>query len=547
MLIKLAVSLLGTIAAYAVYHIGTVIYRESTSPTRALPGPNSSHFFYGNQKDIWKGENSLTHEGWIQKYGRTFRYFSYLNASRLFTTDTKALNHFLTNSYIYQRPQSSRYNLGRIVGPGVLVTEGDQHKMQRRIMNPAFGAAQVRELTGIFLQKSLELRDVWQTQASLNADGTARVNALSWLSKATLDIIGLAGFNYDFNALSSEDDANTEFGTAFATVYRVGLTQTPLRIIKTFVPALRFIPSKTDALIEECQATMMQIGRKLLQQSKDEMAGDGTFEKGSGRTIARDLLSLLVRANTAKDIPAHQRLSDEDVLAQVPTFLVAGHETTSTGTTWALFALTQNITAQNRLREELLRVDTDTPTMEELNELPYLDAVVRETLRVHAPVVGVHRVATQDDIVPLATPYTDRKGVVHDTLRIQKGQIVYIPILVMNRDKEIWGPDATEFKPERWLEDRAMNNSIPGIWGHMLSFLGGPRACIGYRFALVEMKALLFTLIRAFEFSLGVPASDIGSRTAIVQRPILRSEPKGGNQLPIVVRAYGRDSEDAEE
>ncbi|KAJ7611688.1 cytochrome P450 [Roridomyces roridus] len=529
MLSQLAVPV-SALAAYAIYRLLLFVYDEVTSPTRSLPGPKSTHLIYGNLQEIQKAENGAAHQAWAQQYGRTFRYFD----CTTLTSDTKALNHFLTNSYIYQRPEPGRYSLGRIVGPGVLVTEEDQHKSQRRIMNPAFGAAQVRELTGIFVDKSLELRDAWSLQAA-NSGGIVRLDALSWLSRATLDIIGLAGFNYHFNALSQEDESSTELGAAFSTIFRVGLATSPLRILKMFFPVFRFIPSKIDTLIDSSQAKMMQIGRKLLQESKNEMADNGTFEKGR----ARDLLSLLVRANTSKDIPESQRLSDEDVLAQVPTFLVAGHETTSTGTTWALFALTQNVAAQSRLREELLAVETDNPTMDELNALPYLDCVVRETLRLHAPVVATSRVAMQDDVVPLNTPYTDARGTVQTTIRVRKGQIIYIPILVVNRDKEIWGADAEEFRPERWEDPEITNNnSIPGVWGHILSFLGGPRACIGYRFSLVEMKALLFTLIRAFEFELAVPAEDIGKKSVIVQRPIVRSEPKGGNQLPVIVRPY---------
>lgn len=72
---------------------------------------------------------------------------------------------------------------------------------------------------------------------------------------------------------------------------------------------------------------------------------------------------------------------------------------------------------QTKLRDELLSVDTDTPSMDELMTLPYLDAVVRETLRVHAPVPGSTRVATKDDIVPVEKPYTDKNGVIHHSIR----------------------------------------------------------------------------------------------------------------------------------
>jgi len=91
--------------------------------------------------------------------------------------------------------------------------------------------------------------------------------------------------------------------------------------------------------------------------------------------------------------------------------------TQSTGTTWALFALTQSPEVQRKLREELLTVDTDNPTMDQLNSLHYLDMVVRETLRVHAPVPSTMRVAMKDDVLPLSKPFTDGKGNVNEGIR----------------------------------------------------------------------------------------------------------------------------------
>ncbi|KAF7353805.1 hypothetical protein MVEN_01066000 [Mycena venus] len=511
MFLKLLLSVAGSLGAYVLYQIFRLICKEFNSPLKNMPGPKSSHIFYGNLREIWKAENSVLHEQWVREYGSTLKYKGFF---------------------------------GGFLSPRKTSTDN-----KRKIMNPAFGAPQVRELTPIFVQKSVELRDIWASQVAKS--GTARVDALTWLSKATLDIIGLAGFNYSFNSLASEEQ--TELGAAFATTFQAGQTMNALRMSTDLGPQLPYhrvylpVPTvsrvlirkfhqrtKLDRVMENSQAVMRRIGLQLLQESKDEMAQNGTFEKGR----SRDLLSLLVRANTSKDLPASQRLSDEDVLAQVPTFLVAGHETTSTGTTWALFALTQNMAAQTRLRNELLTVSTDEPTMDELNALPYLDCVVRETLRIHAPVPATMRVAVQDDIVPLAQPFTDIHGTVHETLKVTKGQTIMIPILALNRNPAIWGPDSMEFVPERWESE--ISNALPGVWGHMLSFLGGPRACIGYRFSLIEMKALLFTLVRAFTFELAVPAADIGKKTSVVQRPIIRSQPEAGNQMPLIIKPYIR-------
>jgi len=352
----------------------------------------------------------------------------------------------------------------------------------------------------------------------------------------TLDVIGQAGFNYRFNALNPSEKPN-ELNDAFATMFRAGEQLSLLPIIQNFVPILQVIPTKRAKNIAIAQTTMARIGRQLLSDSKASITA--SEKAGEKNTVhGRDLLSLLVRANTATDLSDSQRMSDEDVLAQVPTFLVAGHETTSTATTWALFALTQAPETQTKLREELLRIPTDSPSMEELSSLPYLDAVVRETLRIHSPVPSSVRVAMEDDIIPLNTPFVDKNGQTQHGIKVTKGDTIFIPILAINRSKAIWGEDATAFRPERWESVPEGANSIPGVWGNQLSFLGGPRACIGYRFSLIEMKALLFTLIRAFEFELAVPVKDILTKQSIVQRPFVSSEMECGNQMPLLIKPF---------
>ena len=88
-------------------------------------------------------------------------------------------------------------------------------------------------------------------------------------------------------------------------------------------------------------------------------------------------------------------------LPEIGTFLVAGHETTSTAMSWTLFGLCNNLEAQSKLREELLALITDDPTMDELKALPYLDMVVRESLRLYPPVFVSRRVATRDTTLPM--------------------------------------------------------------------------------------------------------------------------------------------------
>ncbi|KAJ7154854.1 cytochrome P450 [Mycena crocata] len=535
MLLRLLATLFASSTAYAVYKIFRAVYAEYVSPLRLLPGPKSSHWFYGNFKELVDDQAFLLDKRWIAQHGRTMKIHQLFGQAQLQIADTKALHHILSNTHVYHKPEGSRASLARVVGPGILVVEGDVHKQQRRIMNPAFGTPQVRELTGIFVDTSIQLRDIWASQVATNG-GFARVEALSWLSKATLDIIGLAGFNYRINALGTgSQDTQNELAQAFDAVFAGETGFTVYNLLQFLFPILNNIPTKQNKIIDASQATMVRIGKKLLEESKKDIVENGAFAMGRGR----DLLTLLVRANTSKELPENQRLSDEQVLAQVPTFLVAGHETTSTAVTWALFALTQNLAAQTRLREEVVALSTDNPTMDELNALPYLECVVREVLRLYAPVTATDRMAVRDDIIPLGTSVTDVNGTVHESIRVRKGDEIRIPIYAMNCDAKIWGPNVMEFLPERWEAETPISNTIPGVWGHMLTFLGGPRGCIGFRFSLVA--ALLFTLIRAFEFELEVPAADIGKKgTSIVVRPILLSDTAAGNQLPLLIRPVVR-------
>ncbi|RDX45658.1 cytochrome P450 [Lentinus brumalis] len=507
------------------------------SPLRRLRGPPNGELLFGNIKQLGSESAELNQE-WIAQYGRSFRFYGPFRAPRLFTTDLRAINHVLTHSMDYYKPPESRKGLARLLGEGVLVTEGAQHKQQRHIMNPAFGPAQIRELTEIFLEKANGLCDYWNAQIAAQG-GAARTNVIEGLSKMTLDVIGLAGFSYEFDALNPEKPTN-ELNRAFSVIFKQPPKMNLFAIIGGFVPILQRLDPRIRQG-DEAKAVMQRIGMEILQEKKASILSEksaGGVEKKDVQ--GRDLLTLLLKANMATDVPDSQRLTDEEVIAQVPTFLVAGHETTSTATTWCLHALTQDPAIQTKLRAELLSVPTDMPSMDDLNALSYLDHVVRETLRLYSPVTITSRVAQTDDVLPLAEPITDRAGNTLHELALPKGSRVQIPILALHRLKALWGEDAAEFRPERWDNPPEATANMPGVWGHLLTFLGGPHACIGYRFSLVEMKALVFTLVRNFEFELAVPREDVKPQGLFLQRPCLASEREKGAQLPLLLRPYRR-------
>jgi cytochrome P450 len=165
----------------------------------------------------------------------------------------------------------------------------------------------------------------------------------------------------------------------------------------------------------------------------------------------------LVQSNLLTD--PSKRISDADLLDQLSTFLFAGSDTTALTMAWCAHLLSLNPDVQTRLRDEIISLSacsSNTQTgyspqshAEAIDALPYLDAVVRETLRLCPPVHGTMRVATRDDNIPISSPILLRDGkVVRDgeTLRIRKGSYVHVPIEALNFSEDIWGPDARSFK-----------------------------------------------------------------------------------------------------
>ncbi|KAF7792238.1 hypothetical protein EIP86_003274 [Pleurotus ostreatoroseus] len=359
----LALVLVGVL--YALWTLAVILVRIYTSPLRRLPGPPRDSLFFGNFKAILKADNSVLQEKWVAEYGDVIAYPGVFGVWRLVTLDTKALNHILTHSSIYQKPEQSRYHLARTVGPGVLVAEAEQHRLQ--------------------------LRDIWASQATI-ADEVARIDVLTWLSKTTLDIIGLAGFNYAFNALNPDGEVN-ELNAAFNTIFSSAQEQHFWNMLQGFLHPLRVIRTQHAQRAAHSQEVMRRIGLQLIADKKAAIQAEKHSDKERLERkdmTDRDLLTLLIKANMATDIPENQKLSDEEVLAPPDV--------------------------QRKLRQELLSISTDMPTMDELMALPYLDMVVKETLRVHTPVPMTGRIATQDDRIPLNTPFTDRYGKVHDSI-----------------------------------------------------------------------------------------------------------------------------------
>lgn len=236
--------------------------------------------------------------------------------------------------------------------------------------------------------------------------------------------------------------------------------------------------------------------------------------------------------------------------------------------------MAKNPALQTKLREEQVAHfgSNGDPTYDQLNNsLPYLDAVVHETLRLHAPLWHTIRIvgpifnltlpkvliwrlqSTGDDIIPLSEPVKAANGEMVDRVAIATGQEVLVPIRMINRSCEFWGPDAKAYKPERWLDENGLPSKAKSLGGHrhLLTFSDGARTCLGKGFALAEFKvraagfksilclisaqAILSVLIRHYAFELrDGPDTKFELGRGLLPRPKVAGE--DGCSLPLRVR-----------
>ncbi|KAJ7695716.1 cytochrome P450 [Mycena rosella] len=562
-----------------------LLVRQFLSPLTRLRGPPCPSFFMGNLMEMHDQENNNLVAEWEAAYGSTFVYRGFIGGCRLMTTDPVAVAHILGNAYDYPKPDFVRDSLATMAAghDGLLTVEGDAHKRQRKILTPAFSASHIRSLTPIFWDKATKLRDIWlHTALGSQADeketndtksnssvppGYARVDVLMWLGRATLDAIGLAGFGYHFNSLT---DDNNELAHAFGVIFSTARKFRVMTILQVWFPFLRRF-RRNNAVMTQAHATMRRIGlelidersRAVIEEHRQVVSGKSGEIDGDKTILGRDILSVLIRSNSASS--ADQNMSVNEVLCQISTFIAAGHETTSSALTWCLYALVQHPLVQRTLRTALRDVELDMQSQhagleesdpelyqqlltDRLSKCEYLDWVIRETLRLHAPITSTMRVCMRDeDEIPVTADVErgdpgclDKNGKRLYGIRVKKWDIITIPIQAINKSRALWGEDTRAFKPERWANPPSTAKAIPGLYSNTLTFLNGNpldgnRACIGYKFALIEMKIFLYTLLKDIEFRQD-PSMVIEKKVNVVTRPFVKSEPDLGNQMPLYIR-----------
>ncbi|KAK5116146.1 hypothetical protein LTR62_008472 [Meristemomyces frigidus] len=269
-----ATSILLTLASNLVLYVlwTTWIYPLYFSPFRHLPEPKGGQSLNGHATLIPDERSGSPMDDWVNTVPNDglIRYRMKRNQERILLTSVKGLAEVLVQrNYDFVKPRRLRFGLGRILGVGLIIAEGDEHKQQRKQLMPAFAHRHVKDLYSIFWSKSVELAQALSTQISEPSAGIPGpsnvVNIADWLPRATLDIIGVAGLGQDFHAIQDPDN---EVCNAYARVFDQTPPKGALAKLRLVARELLSGLSKRNDSIAVASQALKAVSRKLIAQKQ---------------------------------------------------------------------------------------------------------------------------------------------------------------------------------------------------------------------------------------------------------------------------------------
>jgi len=376
----------------------------------------------------------------------------------------------VTHAADWGKTHTAFQQLSRVLGEGLLTTDGAVWQRQRRLVQPAFARSRMEGYAAVMVDEARRTADTW-------TDGDTRDVSADMMA-LTLRIVSRTLFGHD----------------AAGDIAPVAHSMRALQDLAARPELLPpWMPSPWRHRLERATATLDRMMHGLIDARRN--AGPGH--------AADDLLQRLLDARD--DEGDGKGLSQKEIRDQLVTLFLAGHETTSHALGWTWYLLSQHPEAAATLHAELDRVLGDRlPTLADLDALPYTEQVLKESMRLYPPVYLLARKAIAD---------TTLGG--H---AVKAGSELVLWTYFTHRDPR-WYPDHAAFRPERFAPEAEA--ALPRLaW---VPFGAGPRACIGRAFAMMEAKLLLATLARSFRVELvpGHPVEPL-PRVTLVPRHGLR-------------------------
>ncbi|XP_048431245.1 cytochrome P450 704C1 isoform X1 [Pyrus x bretschneideri] len=430
----------------------------------------------------------------VAKEQPTFRLLA-PDQSEVYTTDMRNIEHVLkTNFAKYSKGKYNQDIVSDVFGQGIFVVDGEKWKQQRKLASFEFSTRVLRDFScSVFRRNSAKLVRVVSEILGSNQS----FDMQDILMRCTLDSIIKVGFGIDLNCL----EGSSKEGTAFMKAFDDSTALSYWRYVDPFWKLKRVLNIGSEAALKKNVRIMDDFVHQLIKSKRTLV---------TGKTDANDREDILSRflLESEKD---PEKMNDTYLRDIILNFMIAGKDTSANTLSWFLYMLTKNPLIQEKVAQEVrdvvgFTIQVDEANIDELVEnitdanldkMHYLHATITETLRLYPAVPVDGRCAEVDDILP-------------DGFRLRKGDGVYYMAYAMGRMPYIWGEDAEDFRPERWLKNGIFQPESPFKF---VAFHAGPRICLGKDFAYRQMKIVSTALLFFFRFKLADQTKNVTYRT----------------------------------
>ncbi|RAK95081.1 bifunctional cytochrome P450/NADPH--P450 reductase [Aspergillus ibericus CBS 121593] len=448
-----------------------------------IPGPKGVPLL-GNIYDVEQEQPTRSFEQLVDQYGPIFRLNIY-GQSRVFVSSQELANEVCNEERFAKNVDGGLDQVRHLTHDGLFTAKypGEENwALAHRILVPAFGPLSIRAMFDEMHDIATQLVMKWARQGP-----ETPINVTEDFTRLTLDSIALCAMGSRFN--SFYHDTMHPFVAAMLGTLQVASHRSQRPALLNQLPT-----SENNSFWNDIAYL-----RNLAREMADERRKNPSDKK--------DLLNALV---LGRDPQSGKGLSEDSIIDNMITFLIAGHETTSGMLSFVFYYLLKNAHAYKKAQEEVDRViGRRKITVDDLSKLPYINAVMRESLRLR-PTAGILRLHAHP-IKNTEDPVTLGNG----KYVLNKGEPITILLSKLHRDPKVYGSDAEEFKPERMLDEN-FNKLPPNSWK---PFGNGMRGCIGRPFAWQEGLLAIAMLLQNFNFQLDDPSYDLRIKQTLTIKP----------------------------
>ncbi|KAF9436992.1 hypothetical protein BGZ76_002347 [Entomortierella beljakovae] len=444
-------------------------------PRRDIKGPKGLPFI-GNALSLMmipKNQVSQENERLHGEFGPVFSVTVPVLGRVIQFIDPDVLEHVLKNNFwAYEKGPVIQNTLSDLLGTGIFGADGDNWRWQRKMASHIFNVKAFRDYTGTtFVNEAHVLTGYLEKMADKGQ--VVDIHALFY--HYTLDSFGEVSFGQSFGCMKKPEE-EVEFAAAFDRLNTIVFN----RMFDGFWQFNEW-RTGTNKQVAKDKKIINEFALHIVQSRR----------KNGYSKPQKDLLQLFMDMDTEDG----SKLSDDMLCCLVLNFIIAGRDTTAQALSWMFYLLHRQSADPNVVSSLISEIDDvllgGEPSYDSCKKMKYAEACLYEALRLYPSVPRNIKVAVQDDVWP-------------DGTKIHKGEFVAWSSWTMGRSTKIWGPDAKEYNPSRWMSgDKPSATKFPG-------FHAGPRTCLGQQFATIEAVTVMSMLFQKFRFELVDPVKEPG-------------------------------------